>query len=163
MTPTDTSIVGTPLALQSPGILGPSSTTVPGPSSLINPSPAKKKLSLVDYMKRKESSTTPSIERTSMNLPDFMDFGKERTSSESRSESDAKELSIPPTDATQAKAADNEQAIEDVSMSDVPTLLSRKSPEVAKQDPSSNTVATNVQHMLSSLQQMHNKQDLGHI
>lgn len=151
----DTPIVATPSALQSPGVAGP--------GSLVNPSPAKKKLSLGDYMKRKESSTTPSLERTSMNLPEFSDSGKERTNSESRSESDTKDTAIPADDITRAKAADNEQAIEDVTMSDVPTAALRASPEVTKQDPGSNPVATNVQHMLSSLQQMRNKQDLGNI
>lgn len=151
----DTPVVATPSALQSPGVAGP--------ASLVNPSPAKKKLSLGDYMKRKESSTTPSMERNSMNLPDFSDSGKERTNSESRSEPDTKDVSIPPADIAQAKAADNEQAVEDVAMSDAPTDAPRKSPEVPKQDPNSNPIATNVQNMLSSLQQMHNKQDLGNI
>lgn len=51
------------------GVSEPSSAYAPETSYLFNPSPAKKKLSLGDYMKRKESSTTAFAERASTNLP----------------------------------------------------------------------------------------------
>lgn len=160
---TETPTVVTPAALQSPGIPGLPTASTSGSMSLVSPSPAKKKLSLGDYMKRKESST-PSAERSSLNLPDYAESGRERTVSESKSESEAKESSISPADIAQAKAADNEQAIEDTPMGDSPMPLLEKSSEVAKQDADNGQAANNVQQMLSSLQkQMHNKQDLGHI
>lgn len=160
---TETPTAVTPSALQSPNLFGPLAVSTSGATPLVNPSPAKKKLSLGDYMRRKESST-PSVEKPSLNLPDYSDSGKDRTSSETKSESDAKEPSVPPADVARAKAADNEQAIEDTPMSDGPDSAQRKSPVAVKQDPSNKNIATNVQDMLSSLhQQMHNKQDLGHI
>lgn len=159
----ETSSAGTPSVVQSPGIYGASSALVFGQSSAVNPSPAKKKLSLGDYMSRRKESSMPSIERPGLNLAEFSDSGKERTGSESRSESDGKDGTLSTADVAQAKAAENEQAVDDTPMADVTDSISRKSPEVVKQDASSNSVAANVQHMLSSLHQMQNKQDLGHI
>lgn len=113
-------------------------------------------------MRRKESST-PSAEKSSLNLPDYSESGRERTVSETKSESEAKEVAIPPADIAQAKAVENEQAVEDTPMSDGPAPAADQPPEAIKQDPANVQAATNVQHVLSSLQQMHNKQDLGHI
>lgn len=159
---TETPSVATPSASQSPDLFGAPSATALGSSSLVNPSPAKKKLSLGDYMRRKESST-PSAEKPSLLSSEYPESGRGRTVSDTISESDGKANVIPAADVAQAKSADNEQAIEDTPMSDGPVAPSMKSIEVTKQDQSNNAATPSVQNMLSSLQQMHNKQDLGDI
>ena len=131
-------------------------------ATIVTPSPAKKKLSLGDYMSRRKESATPSIEKPSLNLPAAFDIEKERRSSESKPEADvARKDSASTIDTTKARAADNEQVVEDTPMSD-PIDTAPTKPDNA-QHSSANAASTEVQSVLSSLQQMHGKQGLRHL
>jgi len=150
----------TPTIAQSPGPLGPTSTGLNATTATVStPTVAKKKISLGDYRRRKESAT-PSSEKPAMDL--FAPFvrEKERTTSESRSEPDCTRSSPDAArpsdsgfDALKAKAAEDERAVEDAPMVDAgdqPVLN-------AKDETISNSMSAEVQSVLSSLEKMHDK------
>lgn len=106
-TSTSTSVSVTspsPSISQSPAALA---LTTSGLSSgnLVNPSPAKKKLSLGDYMSRRKESATPSTEK-----PPVLLHGESQI--DARSESDK-----PPM--AEVKSVDDEQVLSDVPMTEV--------------------------------------------
>lgn len=155
----------TPTVAQSPGPPGSTSTGLNvAVAAAVTPTPAKKKLSLGDYMSRRKESATPSSEKTALDMFPSFAREKERTTSESKSEpdgtrrtSDAARPSNAAFDNTEAKAADNERAVEDTPMTDAADELQPKPDKASKDEITSNSVSAEVQNVLSSLEQMHHK------
>ena len=146
--------VTTPGAIaQSPGLIPPSTSGLTIPSAAaVTPSPAKKKLSLGDYMSRRKESSTPATEKPSL-LSGSSDL--ERRGSEAKSDTDPKEkLDEAEASTTQAAGADvpeNEEAVEDTPMADASEV--KIEPAIMRQESSA------VQNILSSLHEMQKKQN----
>lgn len=131
-TSTSTSVATpSPSIAQSPAILTLTTAGLPT-GNIVNPSPAKKKLSLGDYMSRRKESATPSTEKPPI-LPD------------AESQPDTK-ADVDVSTMEQVKAPYNEQAIEDVSVVDA-------GPKAELVTPSrSRALSNNVQHITTSLE-----------
>lgn len=104
----------TPIRSDSPGGLAPLPTSVSlvPDSSLISPSPAKKKLSLGDYMSRRKESATPTVERLG---PDFdkQDDVTMKDATDTRPAGSEEHAGAPET-----SEVGRERGVEDVSMPD---------------------------------------------
>ena len=155
----------TPIIAHSPGPSGLTSTCLAvAAAAAVTPSPAKKKLSLGDYMSRRKESATSSIEKPNPNISAPSEGERQRTRSESKSEpdvtrrsSDTAPSSNAGIDAAEAKALDNEQAIEDIPMIDTASDTPSKLGNITKHESTSRSVSAEVQNVLSSLEKIHHK------
>ncbi|KAK5954890.1 SET domain-containing protein 3 [Knufia fluminis] len=155
----------TPTIAQSPGPLGVISTNLSmAGAAVVTPSPAKKKLSLGDYMSRRKESATPSAEKLALNLSGSIEGEKERTGSESKSEPDVTRKSsdaAPPSetaiDVVRARATENEQVIEDIPMVDAADSVPAQTEATTEPNSTPNPISAEVQNVLSSLQQMQHR------
>ncbi|KAK5081535.1 SET domain-containing protein 3 [Lithohypha guttulata] len=137
-----------PSLAQSPNSLGLNSSNFFA-GNLVNPSPAKKKLSLSDYKSRKKESATPVPEKSTQSL---------HASSDSQNEAEIDmERSAESSDVVAAAIApENEQAVEDIPMTDADSVAKRD----INQDEKQRSLSSGVQNILSSLQEMQKRQSL---
>jgi len=168
--------IGMPTIAQSPGSLLPSVSITGINTTTVVPGLGKKKLSLGDYMSRRKESATPSSEKPAFSLSGAQEDDKERRSSDAKSEIDGsrpKSSEGLPVDKLTLVNATATTTNSELANECTPILhtagthltegeATPQTIDMAKAVAGVQSTSPEVQHVLSTLQQMQQRQETGH-